>query len=150
MKAAALLLALLFAPVALADMNVQQLGVVVTTSNTAYGDGCSGVNGGTWRQASVTANDPRTGAGHTDIVVMSGCNRYVDGGNNVYESSFFGVSASNTQWNMGGPSAGYYWYGGSAAGTSYCGSVIATGSVAEGLGCPSPTGSPPPLLPTLP
>ncbi|MFA5861131.1 MAG: hypothetical protein WDA16_05500 [Candidatus Thermoplasmatota archaeon] len=143
-------LSLLAFPLASADQSLNAGPATLSTSNTTYGDGCDGSNGGTTREAKLLVTDPRPNAGYKQAAIGTSCYRYDYGGGNVYEGSYLQIYAGSWEYNGGGPNAYYNWYGGDSAGTQYCGSSAGTGSMYEPLGCPSPDGSAPPMMPELP
>ena len=150
MRAAlAFLTAIALLPLAGADQSISAGPATLSTMNADYGDGCGGTNGGSQREVRVHVDDPRPNGGTKDVVVGSACNSY-DDGSNAFESSSLYLYYSDVQFGQQGPSLFYAWYGGSYNGGSWCGSSASSGTVTQSLGCPSPDGSAPPMIPVLP
>lgn len=147
--ALAIALAILLLPIAQADQSIAAGPATLSMTNADYGDGCGGTNGGTQREVQLRVDDPRPNGGWKAAGVGSACNSY-DDGTNEFEGSYLYVYYTDIEFGAPGPSASYGWYGGSANGSSWCGSWASTGTLTQNLGCPSPDGSAPPMLPVLP
>lgn len=148
---ALLAMAILTAPIAIADQSIDQGPAHVGTTNVDAGDGCEdGDSGYSMRTAEVRVDDPRSPMGFQQIGVYSACYAY----SNEYGSGSggtIGVQWTDRQFGVDGPGAYFGWFGWSNdGGAPYCGSVLIVAGVAIPTGCPSPDGSRPPVLPTLP
>lgn len=145
----ALSLALL--PAAVADQSVDAGPVHVTTVSVDSGDGCgAGGNGYGVRSVVVHVDDPRAADGFKEAGLQNQCTAY-DAEWGSGQGAYLSIYAYSQEFGTPGPSVGYQWYGWSdGSGARTCGGSISVGGTSFMTGCPSPDGSAPPLLPTLP
>lgn len=143
-----LLLATVLLPVALADMDQSAGPARVRTQTFAYGTGCSGANGGSWQDASVTvaptANESET-AGY-----QQGCWSWQSGSTSA---TGHGGALYVTRVSYGSyTGASYSWFtsdydDGAGTTTRQCADGLSALGAGFALGCVRPAGTPWPALP---